>query len=128
MVLQLHGSAVSICTKRVAVVLIEKKVPFQFHNIDLMKGEQKTVEHLAHNPFGQVPFIIDDDGFVLYESRAICRYIALKYAAQGTALIPAPNDLKKVALFEQAVSVETSAFDPHASVFVIQKVFTPYVQ
>jgi glutathione S-transferase len=63
----------------------------------------------------------DDDGFILYESRAISRYIAAK---AGSSLLPT-GDAKKVGLFEQAVSIETSNFDPHASGITVQRVFTP---
>ena len=67
----------------------------------------------------------DDDGFILYESRAICRYIANKYANQGPALIP--TVVKEVALFEQAASVEQNNFDPYASKAVAETIFKPYV-
>ncbi|KAF9001509.1 glutathione S-transferase [Cyathus striatus] len=120
MVLKLYGNPHSTCTKRVAVVLHEKKVPFEFFAIDLTKGEHKTPEYVKRQPFGQVPYL-DDDGFILYESRAIARYIATKYASQGTELIP--TDLKKQALFEQAASVETSNFDAYASPAVFENVF-----
>ncbi|KAJ6577641.1 glutathione S-transferase [Mycena capillaripes] len=59
------------------------------------------------HPFGQVP-VIDDDGFILYESRAICRYLADKYPDQGTPLFP--KGLKERALVEQAASVEYANF------------------
>src|SRR5277367_2663757 len=65
----------------------------------------------------------DDDGFILYESRAICRYIARKYASQGTPLIP--TELKAEALFEQAASIETSYFK-HASAAVHEGVAKKY--
>ncbi|KAJ2924531.1 hypothetical protein H1R20_g12569, partial [Candolleomyces eurysporus] len=65
----------------------------------------------------------DDDGFILYESRAISRYIAEKYATQGTTLIP--RDAKAKALFEQAASVETANFDGFAGKAVMEKVFKP---
>ncbi|RDB29481.1 hypothetical protein Hypma_014953 [Hypsizygus marmoreus] len=120
MVLKLHGSPLSTCTKRVATVLIEKKVPFELIEVNLSAGEHKTPEYLKKQPFGQVPYI-DDDGFILYESRAIARYIAAKYADQGTKLIP--TDLKANALFEQAASVELSNFDPSASKAVFENVF-----
>ncbi|APV50389.1 glutathione S-transferase [Betaproteobacteria bacterium GR16-43] len=43
-------------------------------------GVNDTPEYLAMNPNGLVP-VIDDDGFVLYESNAIVRYFAAKHAA-----------------------------------------------
>ena len=59
----------------------------------------------------------------MYESRAIGRYIAEKYAGQGTPLIPA--ELKAKAIFEQAASVEKDNFDALASKAVYEKVFKP---
>ncbi|KAF7422319.1 hypothetical protein PC9H_010475 [Pleurotus ostreatus] len=122
MVLKLYGSPVSTCTKRVATVLIELNVPFELVPIDLRKGEQKTPQFLEKQPFGKVPYI-DDDGFILYESRAISRYLATKYSGQGTQLIP--KDLQAWAKFEQAASVEICNFDPYASGVVIEKYFKP---
>ncbi|KAF9001517.1 glutathione S-transferase [Cyathus striatus] len=56
----------------------------------------------------------DDDGFILYEARAIARYIIAKYPTQGTqGLIP--TELKANALFEQAASTEFANFHSHAS-------------
>ncbi|KAJ7214791.1 glutathione S-transferase [Mycena rebaudengoi] len=111
MTLKLFGSPYSTCTKRVATVLIEKKVAFTFQSINIMTGEHKSEEFRARQPFGQVPYI-DDDGFILYESRAICRYIADNYANQGPKLVP--TDLKGKALFEQAASTEYSNLTPSA--------------
>ncbi|KAF9001507.1 glutathione S-transferase [Cyathus striatus] len=122
MVLKLYGNTKATCTTRVAVVLHEKKVPFEFHNIDLMKGEQKSPEFLKHQPFGVVPYI-DDDGFILYESRAIARYISMKYASQGTQDLIPTSDVKRQALFEQAASIEVSNFDPYASQAVRENLF-----
>ncbi|EDR07430.1 uncharacterized protein LACBIDRAFT_298606 [Laccaria bicolor S238N-H82] len=122
MVFKLYGASLSTCTKRVAIVLHEKNVPFEFHPIDFATGQHKSPEYLKYQPFGQVPYI-DDDGFILYESRAICRYIAEKYAGQGTALIP--TELKAKAIFEQAASVEKDNFDALAAKAIFEKVFKP---
>jgi glutathione S-transferase len=67
----------------------------------------------------------DDDGFILYESRAIARYIDAKFPNQGPKLVPA--GLKANALFEQAVSVEQSHFEPCASKAFFENVVKPYV-
>ncbi|KAF7349023.1 hypothetical protein MVEN_01423600 [Mycena venus] len=109
-ILKLYGSEKAACVRRVATVLYELKVPFELVEIDVMNGGHKTPEYLEKQPFGQVPYI-EDNGFILYESRAICRYIAAKYPASGLI----PSEPKANALFEQAASVELSNFDPSAS-------------
>jgi glutathione S-transferase len=58
MVLKLYGLHESHFVRLVAAVLIEKKVPFELVRVDLSKGEQRTPEFLAKNPFGQVPCIV----------------------------------------------------------------------
>ncbi|KAF9809006.1 hypothetical protein IEO21_07631 [Rhodonia placenta] len=125
MVLKLYGFPSSTCTRRVAVVLKEKNIPYELVPVDLTKNEQKNPEFVKNQPFGQVPYIVEEDGFQLFESRAIGRYIALKYAGQGTKLIPDPSDFKKTALFEQAASIELSNFDPFAYGLATEKVFKP---
>jgi glutathione S-transferase len=123
MVLKLYGAPTSTCSQRVATVLYEKKVPYQFIPIDLTRGEHKTPQYLEKQPYGQVPYI-DDDGYTLYESRAITRYIATKYPNQGPKLIP--TDLKEYGQYEQAASTETSNFDPYASGIVYEKLWKVY--
>lgn len=144
MVLTLYGNPGTTCTRRVAIVLKEKQVPFVLKEVDLMKREHKSADFLEKQPFGVVPYIVslftefnltwvlksfqDDDGFILYESRAICQYIAAKYADQGTpGLIPACTDLKAYALFQQASSIEQAYFNEYAEKAVLEKVFKPCV-
>ncbi|KAJ7315798.1 thioredoxin-like protein [Mycena albidolilacea] len=122
MVLKLFGMPMATCARRVATILVEKKVPFEFVLVDFSKAEHKSPAYLASQPFGQVPYI-DDEGFILYESRAICRYIEDKYPNQGTPLVP--TDSQGKALFEQAASIEYSNFDPFCSKAVAEMVFKP---
>ncbi|KAG6907132.1 hypothetical protein DXG01_010351 [Tephrocybe rancida] len=119
MVLKLHAFPLSTNSRRVAAVLIEKQVPFELVVIDRAVNEHKSADYLKKQPFGQAPYI-DDDGFILFESRAISRYIATKYANQGTKLIP--TDLKEIALFEQAASIEVTNFDPSVTVIFWENV------
>ncbi|KAH9477390.1 Glutathione S-transferase hmp2 [Psilocybe cubensis] len=122
MVLKVHG-APTPCTQRVLSILYEKQVPFELVPVDLSTAEHKGAKHLENHPFGLCPFI-DDDGFVLYESRAIAQYIAMKYDNQGTqGLIP--KDLKSYARFQQAASTETSYFNDLAGTILMERIFKP---
>jgi glutathione S-transferase len=115
--IKLFGHPASTCTRKILMTLAETSTPYELTLVDFAKGEHKAAPHLARQPFGQVP-AIDDDGFGLYESRAVCRYINEKVSGK---LIPA--DIKARALMEQWASIETSNFTPHAMKFVYHDVF-----
>ncbi|CAA7257339.1 unnamed protein product [Cyclocybe aegerita] len=121
MVIKVYG-APTAWTQLVICVLEEKKVPYDYIFVDIFNGEQKSPEFLEKQPFGQTPYI-DDEGFILYESRAIAIYIATKYVDQGTPLIP--SDIKAQALFHQAASVEVSRFNGPALAAAMEKLYNP---
>ncbi|KAB5588264.1 Glutathione S-transferase [Ceratobasidium theobromae] len=113
----------STCTKRVWTTAKEIGVDVTIVPVDLSKGEHKQEEYLAtKQPFGIIPVLEDEDGTLIYESRAISRYLVAKYA-KGSPLLPDPSDHKAYGLFEQAASVEYSAFDPSASGLTAELVF-----
>ncbi|PAV14996.1 glutathione S-transferase [Pyrrhoderma noxium] len=107
MVVKVYGNIFSPYVQLVVIALREAKVQYELVPVE----DQKSPEYLSKQPFGQVPLLEDEDGFLIYESRAIARYIISKYAPKS-ALIP--KGLKENALFEQAVSIETSNFSPNA--------------
>jgi glutathione S-transferase len=110
--IKLFGNPGSTCTRKVLTVLAETQTPYELTVVDLATGEHKKPAHVARQPFGQVP-AIDDEGFLLYESRAICRYLSAK---SDSTLVP--NDLQQRALLDQWLSIEQSNFSPHAMKFV----------
>jgi glutathione S-transferase len=115
--IKLYGSPFSTCTRKVLATLVETKTPYEFTVVDFAKGEHKQQPHLSRQPFGQVP-AIDDDGFALYESRAICRYLSEKADSALT-----PRNPQQRAKMEQWLSVETSNFTPHAMKFIYNDIF-----
>ena len=60
----------------------ELGLDYEHIKIDFATGETRTPVHLALNPNGHVP-VIDDDGFILWESMAINLYLAKKYGRDG---------------------------------------------
>jgi glutathione S-transferase len=58
----------------------ELGIDYEHVKVDFATGETRTPAHLALNPNGHVP-VIDDDGFILWESMAINLYLAKKYGA-----------------------------------------------
>ncbi|RHZ56936.1 hypothetical protein CDV55_102468 [Aspergillus turcosus] len=124
MVLKLYGSDLSTATPRVRLALVEKGVDAEIHNVDFTKGEQFSASYLEMQPFGKVPFLEDTEtGIRVFESRAIAQYIIAKYRGQGTELAPPESDLKAYALYQQALSIEMTYFDPLVSQLAYEKVW-----
>ncbi|HEX6838280.1 MAG TPA: glutathione binding-like protein, partial [Polyangia bacterium] len=111
------GHPMSTCTRKVLTTLAENQTEAQFEMVDLFKGAHKAPAYLAHQPFGQVP-ALEDDGFQIYESRAICRYIDGKSKGAVT-----PGDAKSRAVMEQWISIETSNFTPSVMKFIYHHIF-----
>ncbi|GBB89337.1 hypothetical protein RclHR1_01600009 [Rhizophagus clarus] len=53
---------------------------------------------------------LNDDGFHLYETRAIARYLINKYQGTKNSTVLIPSDVQKAALVEQFISVEISYY------------------
>ena len=65
---------------RVVLMFLEEKgAVIDRAFVDIMKGENRTPDFVAKNPFGQVPLLEMDDGTYLSESTAICGYIEEKF-------------------------------------------------
>src|SRR5712671_4864677 len=77
--LKIYGVARSRAA-RVLWMAKELRLDYEHIKVDFATGETRRPEHLALNPNGHVP-VIDDDGFVLWESMAINLYLAKKYGA-----------------------------------------------
>ena len=60
--------------RRVRIFLAEKGVEVPTVDIDITKNEHRTPEFLALNPLAALPVLELDDGTVITESIAICRY------------------------------------------------------
>ncbi len=84
--LTLWGRVNSVNVKKVLWAADELGLEYERIDAGLQFGVNKTAEYLGMNPTGLVP-TIRDDGFVLWESHTIVRYLAAKHG-MGT-LCPA---------------------------------------
>ena len=62
--------------------------PYELVRLDLSKGEHKKPEYLKIHPHGAVPALVDGE-VAMFESAAICAYLADKFPAKGFAPPPA---------------------------------------
>src|SRR6266404_4539977 len=81
--LTFYDAPVSGNTYKVRLLLKQLKLPHETVTLDILGGKVQTLEYQKINPFGRVPFIVDD-GFGLAESNAI-----LLHLARGSKLLPA---------------------------------------
>jgi glutathione S-transferase len=83
--MKLYFHPMSGNSRRVLLVATHLDVPLERIVVDLPSGEQRGPQHLSRNPNGLVP-VLEDEGFLLWESRAIMQYLAEK--TPGQALFP----------------------------------------
>lgn len=76
--------------QKAQVVLEELGYTYETRQVDLVGGEHRTADMLKLNPFGKLPFLIDD-GQSVYGSMAIAFYLCEK----AGRLIPEDLDQKR---------------------------------
>ena len=89
--LTVWGRANSINVQKVLWTLAELEVPYRRIDAGMTFGINDTPDYRTMNPTGLIP-TIDDDGYVLWESNAIVRYLAARHGF-GT-LYPEPLGLR----------------------------------
>ena len=72
--LKLLGLRVSVYTRIARLALAEKKIAYQFDEVDIFADSGPPADYLALNPFGAIPCLRHGE-FVLYETAAINRYL-----------------------------------------------------
>src|SRR5262245_17602771 len=107
--MKVHGHPWSINTRKTLMTLAEKGHQAELAVVVIPKGEQKLAAHVALHPFAKVP-VLDDEGFILYETRAINAYLDRKLA--GPPLLPKSD--REIARVDQWINVADSYFVPHA--------------
>lgn len=72
--MKLYDSKMAPNPRRARIFLAEKGITVPTEQVDIMAKQQKTPEYTAINPLQRMPALVLDDGTIITESIAICRY------------------------------------------------------
>jgi glutathione S-transferase len=112
--MKLYDTKTAPNPRRVRIFLAEKGIEVPIEQVDIMAKQHLTPEYTAINPLQRMPTLVLDDGTIISESIAICRYFE--------ALHPQPplfgTGAKEIAVVEMwNRRCELSLFFPVAHVF-----------
>ncbi|HEY2444220.1 MAG TPA: glutathione S-transferase family protein [Rhizomicrobium sp.] len=119
MTLKLHVFPLSPRAFKVLLAAHHLGVDYELCMVDLPKSEHKTPAFGALNPNMRMP-VLEEDGFVLWESNAIVEYLASK------ALGWLPGDTRARLAITKWLYWESNHWDPACSVFVFERIVKPF--
>jgi len=105
-VIKIWGRNTSSNVQKVMWAIGEIGLPHQRIDIGGSFGQNREPGYLAMNPNGLVPTLEEDDGFLLWESNSIVRYLAAKHKALE------PTDLRERALASKWMDWQLSVAGP----------------
>ena len=106
--IKVWGRNTSSNVQKVMWAIAEIGLPYERIDVGGAFGKNREAEYLAMNPNGLVPTLEEEDGFILWESNSIVRYLAAKHKA--TVLEGA--DLKTRALASKWMDWQLSVCGP----------------
>ena len=119
--LTIYGADLSSPSSKVRFVANALGLDYEYKRVDLVKEENRSEEHLKLHPGGKVP-VIEDDGFVLFESNAIIKYLAAKSASPLY-----PSGIKQRAVIDQWTDFVSHHIATAVSRVLFNRVFAPFL-
>lgn len=113
--LHLYHGAISNCSMRVRMTLIEKGLDWTSHHLDLKKKENISDDYFGINPNGLVPTLVHD-GIVHIESNDIIDYLDEAYP---DPVLRAENDVDMRDWLQLATSLHVPAVKPYVYATII---------
>ncbi|HUH84014.1 MAG TPA: glutathione S-transferase family protein [Stellaceae bacterium] len=118
--MKLHYHPFSTYSRRVRMALLEKRIPCELVVVDMAARKHREPAYLSLNPYGRVP-TLEEDGFLLYESTAILRYLEATHPTP--ALMPA--DERSRALVDMHMKLCDLQMSRHSGTIIFPKRFLP---
>ena len=119
-VIEVWGRANSVNVQKVLWCLGELEVPFERYDAGGLYGVNKEPDFLSRNPTGLVP-LLSDDGFDLWESNTIVRYLSARHGAGFLS----PEDPASRALSEKWMDYQLGTVFPAFKDAVLGLIRTP---
>jgi len=116
--MRVYGMSGSGNCHKVRMVLESLKLPYEWTEIDTVRGDTRTAQFLAMNPNGKAPLLEVETGNYLPESNAIIFYLA-----EGTPLLPDDRLLRARVL--QWLFFEQYSHEPYIAVARFLRKFHP---
>ena len=76
--MKLYDSRLAPNPRRTRIFLAEKGIALPVEQVDIGTMQHKTPEYAAINPLQRLPALVLDDGSIITESIAICRYFEMQ--------------------------------------------------
>jgi glutathione S-transferase len=103
--MKLYDSALAPNPRRVRIFLAEKGIDVPKVQVDIAKAENRGAEYLKKNPLGGVPILELDDGTILTESMAICRYFE-ETKAEPNLMGRTPLEKAQIEMWQRRMELE----------------------
>ena len=104
--MKLYSSQVAPSPRKVLIFIAEKGIEnIEVENLDIGKMEHKTPEYKKIAPNSRIPALVLDDGQVILETTAICRYLECLYP-EPNMFGENPMEIAQIEMWYSRVSFE----------------------
>ena len=115
--MKLHVAPPSPRAFKVLALANHLGLDYELRPVDLLNGEHMRPEFAKLNPNKKMP-VLEDDGFVLWESNAILQYLASKQPERGLL----PSDPRRRADVSRWQFWESAHWDPACATLVFERI------